>query len=322
MPVMNCSLDVLLSSPAAVERRTRRWLFEKRVVASGGERYVLYRFPTEAQAAALERFLVAGAEAGVPMQRFLGRTRGWRAAVRQRGYWLVSSYEPGEPLIGRGSAQTLSALGRALAALHSLESERPGPLFGIGLPWPGYAARLRWELSSVLRRGRAVIAAADCAAWLSEHGGFVEGIDRFQLAHGDLYGKNVLVRERGGAVYLIDYELAAYQPAGLELAVALLRAFCGEDAALRRSLLEAYLAHCTPWVREAWDEHHAFFLIAAALRLAGSRQRRARILARRGLPADQPRDHAVRYLQWAERMVRAHRAGARGAEALLECCVS
>src|SRR5690606_8731936 len=97
--------------------------------------------------------------------------------------------------------------------------------------------------------------------------------------HGDLYGANIIV-DADHSVGLIDYELLAYDLAGIELAATLLRPFCRNEGR-RRALLRAYLASCPAELRQAWKENSRDFIFAAAARLALARQDRVSHIARR-----------------------------------------
>ena len=307
------ALERLLGPAAQVERRT--WhlsLFQKRIVRVDGERYVLHRFLDPRVAARLRWLLDECARNAVPLQRAVAWTRSPWQALKLGGYWVATGFVPGEPILGHGSRANLTALGKALARLHSIERDRPGTLFRARAPWYGWLRDLRGQLA----RGLAIGVGTDEAApWLAAHGAFLADLGCFQLAHGDLYGANVLAAGRD--VYLIDYEQARFEPAGLELAAALLRDFCGGRLQLRMTLLETYLAACPPAVAALWDKHAPFYLVAAALRLADRREGRYRRLKRLGREGDYARREALHYAGWACRLIAAQRAGATSVPALL-----
>lgn len=313
------ALEHLLGPAARIEHFTRRvGLFSKRIVRVDGERYVLHRFLRARAAARLLWLLGEGARHDVPLQRPVAWTRSSWQALRLGGFWVATGFLPGEPILGIGSPANLAALGGAIARLHCIEGERPGALFRAQAPWPGWLRRLQAQLA----RGLSVGAGAEersaqhaHAQWLSANGVFLAGLESYQLTHGDLYGANVLAA--GDDVSLIDYERAGFEPAGLELATALLRDFCGGRVALRMKLLEGYLADCSPRVSALWQAHAAFYLVAAALRLADRRDFRARQLARLGRSGASARGEALRYAAWARRLMDAQRAGATSTVTLL-----
>jgi Ser/Thr protein kinase RdoA (MazF antagonist) len=303
-----------------IESRTRRRFFEKRIVLLANSRYVLYRFFFPSHAERLMWLLKEGRGRSVPMQKFLCRTGSWYEAVYYCGYWVAASYEQGSPLLDAGTTTSVAALGRALARLHSIERSSAGPLFRLALTWGTYAQQLLRQLRRGLRSGgrpghKETRFYYD---WLQREGAFIKDLSGYQLTHGDIYGRNILVRD--GDICLIDYELARFEPAGLELATALLRAFCGERPDLRHSLLQAYLETCPYPLACLWHKKAAFFLVAAALRLAERRQFRARRLARLGRSDETPRLQAEWYGRWARDMMDAHSAGQTVPESLLVLC--
>ena len=309
-------LERLLGPAARVERsKWRVSLYQKRVVGVEGERYVLYRFFNPWAASRLLWLLNECEQRAVPLQRPAAWTRSPWEALRFRGFWVATDFAPGEPLLGLAPPAILAALGAALARLHGIERERPGSLFRIHLPWQTWQQRLQAQLA----RGLAVDAESETsgvnAQWLAAKGIFLSALERYQLVHGDLYGANVLAA--GDAVSLIDYEAAGFEPAGLELASVLLRDFCGGRVGLRMALLDGYLQNCPSHVRELWQAHCAFYLAAAALRLAYRRDLRARRLTRRRRDGSDARLQALRYAGWARQLMEAERAGVAGARALL-----
>lgn len=309
----------LLGPTAQVERsRWRVRLYQKRQVRVDGQRYVLYRFLSGRAAARLLWLLEEGARHAVPLQRPVAWTRSPWEALRLGGFWVATDFLPGEPILGLASPATLRALGEALARLHRIERERPGTLFRVQAPWTDWLGTLRSQLAQGLSVGGADEGEAPGAQaqWLAAKGAFLAGLERYQLTHGDLYGANVLAA--GDKITLIDYEAVSFEPAGLELATVLLRDFCGGRMGLRLELLDAYLAACSAPVRTLWQAHAAFYLVAAALRLAQRRAVRARRLALRGRDGDAAQREALRYAGWARRLVAAERAGAVTAMALLQ----
>jgi Ser/Thr protein kinase RdoA (MazF antagonist) len=312
------TLERLLAPAAHVERsKWRASLYQKRVVRLDGERYALYRFLNPRASRRLLWLLSECERHGVPLQRPVASARSLWEAVKLGGFWVATRFLPGQPILGLASPPTLMALGEALARLHGIERERPGTLFRMHRPWQAWPQRLQAQLARGLAIGiRAGETMEAHAQWLATRGAFLAGLERYQLVHGDLYGANVLAA--GAAVGLIDYEAVGFEPAGLELASALLRDFCGGRLESRMTLLDAYLLNCSPAGQASWQAHCAFYLAAAALRLACRRDLRARRLARRRRDGDYARLEALRYAGWARRLMEAERAGAAGAAALLQ----
>jgi Ser/Thr protein kinase RdoA (MazF antagonist) len=313
------ALERLLGPPARVERsKWRLSLYQKRVVRADGERYVLYRFLNPRAAGRLLWLLSECEQHAVPLQRPAAWTRSTWDAVKLGGFWVATRFVPGEPILGLASPPTLVALGTALARLHGIERERPGALFRMHLPWRTWHQRFQGQLAGGLSVGLGAAereTVGNHLSWLTAKGAFLSRLERYQLVHGDLYGANVLAA--GDAVSLIDYEAVSFEPAGLELASALLRDFCGGSLQLRMTLLDAYLQNCSSQVRGLWQTHCDFYLAAAALRLAWRRDLRARRLTRLRRDGDYARLQALRYARWARRLIEAGRAGAENARALL-----
>jgi Ser/Thr protein kinase RdoA (MazF antagonist) len=310
------ALQRLLVS-AARDKRRGGYLrpFYKRFVHLDGKRYVLHRFVSAHAAARLVWLLDQGSRHGVPLQTPVAWAQSPWEALKFGGFWVATDFLPGEALLGIGTPAQLSSLGAALARLHRIEGERPGALFRLEAPWRTWLQRLRIELA----RGLAVDASDSNgvhAQWLGARDAFLGQLERYQLIHGDLYGANIVVT--GDAISFIDFELAAFEPAGLELAITLLRDFCGGRVALRMELLDAYLSNCSASVHAQWQAHCAFYLVAGALRLAHRRSLRARRLARRGRDGNYAHLEALRYAAWARRMVDAERIGAASAQDLLQ----
>lgn len=278
-------LDRLLSSEAQVIHRTRRRLFEKRIVTLGERTHVLYRLPLPWQARRLAHLLREAQARGVAMQRVECVAARWLDLARYGGCWLVAGYEAGETLkIARFDDALVDSLAASLARLHSISARGHGPLLRLG-------ARVRSLMNAV--EGDVHLALAQCEAlapqeqeamrtWLGGRGERVWCREGFDLTHGDLLAKNILIRADGAGVCLIDYELAAFDRAGFEVAAALIRFFHGRNTRYRARFLERYLAECSATVREDWQAHAPYFLVAAALRMARSRERRRHALSSRG----------------------------------------
>jgi Ser/Thr protein kinase RdoA (MazF antagonist) len=317
------SLATLLSPQAEIVHRTRRRFFEKRIVRHESGNYVLYRFASPGKTRRLAKLLIECEAAGVPMQRLLHDSSGWWSGLKHFGFWLVASYEQGETWnVTPVQAAQMASLAKALARLHSIESLSPGPIFKKrsflrkkqpDKPWHA-------ECLAVVRAtaGLNDLQKQEMTAWLHASANVFAEPSAYQLVHGDLYAKNVLVKD-GQHVRLIDYELAAFEHAGFEFAGVLIRFTSGRNRKHRAEFLKTYLNECLPGVKEAWSRHAPEFLIYALLRLAWSRLRRAHILSRRGKIDDsiQLRQQLDRYVRGAYALVQALKAGLRDPEKLL-----
>jgi len=279
------SLAKLLSPQTEIVYRRRRRLFEKRIVCHDGGNYVLYRFPLPWQARRLSKLLLGCEAAGVPTQKLLHCDKRPLSFLTHLGFWIVASYEQGQPWdVTCVSADQMSSLAQALARLHSVESPSPGPIFRKVTFRTDFPAR---ELHSECL---AAVNAAErlnegqkyqMKAWLRRSSSLFAGSSTYQLVHGDLWAKNLLV-VNGTFVRLIDYEKASFSYAGFELADALIRFTNGRNQKHRDAFLRSYFAECLPRVKESWCRHAPEFLVYAMLRLAWSRLRRSRMLRRRG----------------------------------------
>jgi len=314
------SWDMLLGQHSLLEHRTSRGWFEKRVVRLHDERYVLYRFPVRSHARRLAWLLETMKARGAALQRYVTHIDDLRSALTRGGFWVASSFAPGRPIIGAGTPQQIEALGRVLGTLHQEENHNHGMLFSLAPGFSSYARVLRQELTGALHSMTSP--PPQLHECLTRHSGFLDQARTFQLTHGDLHGKNIIAQDDG--IVLVDYELARFEAAGMELATALLRTFCGEtefeSRPLRAALLGGYMQTCPPHLREMWEQHAPFFLIAAAARMAGNRRSRAHRLARRGQPSRMTLYQAAGYERWAYGMCELHARGIHHADRLLDLC--
>jgi hypothetical protein len=256
------SLEHLLSSEAEVLHETRRPYVSKRIVESRGEGYVLYRAPSRDRMLRFAEVLRKATASGVSLQSLVHDCDVQHPA----GHWLVLRFASGQAL-GRPGPRAYRSLGRVLASLHGQESDRASSLLRKRVdPTPHERVLARTDLDKEERR------------WISQSSERLYRIERFQLTHGDLHRQNILINANQ-QVSLIDYELFAFEPAGLELAMVLLRPY-SRHPRNRQLLLEGYLATCREGIGDLWHELCADLLFAGALRLAAQRSTRARILKR------------------------------------------
>ena len=285
------SLEHLLSSEVELLHETRRPYVSKRVVASRGEGYVLYRAPSRDRMLRFAEVLRKAAASGVSLQSLVHD-----CDVRHpAGHWLALRFASGQP-IGRPGPRAYRSLGRALASLHGQESDRASSLLRKRVdPTPYERVLDRSDLGREERR------------WIAQSSERLYRIERFQLTHGDLHRQNILINANQ-QVSLIDYELFAFEPAGLELAMVLLRPY-SRHPRNRQLLLESYLAKCREGIGDLWQELCADLLFAGALRLAAQRNTRARILKRqswvlaaRKLLGPAARDESAKLLEAKQRL--------------------
>lgn len=254
----------LMGDDVTVIHRTKRPYFEKRLVEREGERYVMYRFAQRAQMELLAATLTAARSAGAVLQSVQSMTNVREEA--QLGNWLTLSCLPGHLMTrDRFTSNAAASLGQTLARLHSLRGERWHSLFRRhkpGLPYYRFLQKVPLNSSE--------------SRWAEDSERKIRRIHGFNLAHGDLHSKNMLVGP-DDKVALIDYELFAYEPLGLELATALLQPFCRSEKH-RSYFLEAYLAASNAELRSVWADHAHALLFGAAIRSYDMRMRRIRFL--------------------------------------------
>ena len=266
MPDETPSLEMLLSSRATVLHQTRRPYIEKRVVELDGNGYVLHRFPSRAVLVEFEQTLCKARAEGTALQGVLLSTADIEDAP---GFWLVLNCLPGELMSRRRfDSKTLESLATNVASLHRVHASQARPLLLRDMDQVPYHDFLDEHDLSLAER-----------QWVAASAERFYGIDRFQLSHGDLHGRNILVGPDKQAA-LIDYELLAFEPAGLELATMLLRSYC-RSPQHRRVFLKAYVAKSRKADLAFWKAHAADLLLAASLRLTWLRRRRLSILLRR-----------------------------------------
>jgi Ser/Thr protein kinase RdoA (MazF antagonist) len=255
---MSIEIGTLLSPEARIIHQRNRLTVSKRIVVHGRNRYVLQRFRRRAT---FERFILLMqqmAEAGASVQRIVAHTD-TAELQRRHGYWVALDFVRGQPLRPKAAPRTVISFGRCLARLHSIEGPESQPLFVAHRPTLPHAAYLRAMTLSPEER-----------AWIRDSGERLRRVPANHLTHGDVYGENVIVA-RDLSVALIDYELMAFERAGIELAITLLRPFCRRTPD-RSLLVRTYLAQCGAANAEAWRLHATDFLFAAAARLSLQRR--------------------------------------------------
>ncbi|MGV3550143.1 aminoglycoside phosphotransferase family protein [Rhizobium sp.] len=236
-------------------------MMSKSIVEVDGRQYVLHRFRRHATFDRFLKLMQRISDSGASIQRIAA------AAVtedlqRRHGYCVALVFVPGTPFDRKSTAAGLASFAQNLARLHSVEGPENQPLFAAARPTLPYRDYLKSnpDLTSNERK------------WILGSHARMRSITANNLTHGDLYAANIIAGT-DGRVSLIDYELMAFERAGIELSVALLRSFC-RHAQDRRLLLSTYLEHCSPTLAQAWQTHFTDFLFAAAARLASQRRRR------------------------------------------------
>jgi Ser/Thr protein kinase RdoA (MazF antagonist) len=260
----------LLGKRVQILHTKRRLSIQKRIVSFEGQFYVLHFFLRKSTKSRFEKAMQQLQDAGISAQHIVAATTSRRDALTAGGHWLALSYLPGAPLSQKAHPQALSALGRTLAKLNAIEGEASGALFERRrpvLPHTGYLARMGASHTPEERH------------WIEASRARMERLPANQLTHGDLYGSNIIEQD-DHAIGLIDYELMTYDVSGIELAATLLRPFCRQTAQ-RRSLLDSYLAACSPALAAIWRAHSADLLFTAAARLLAAREQRIRHQASR-----------------------------------------
>lgn len=251
----------LPSDAAKIKYSSMRPQSGKLIVDLDGTLFVLYRFENVNQLNRLERVLRKAADAGVNLQGLVSRSF-TSSEYRDHGFWLALSFLPGEIMVTETPLPVnLASLGRNLARLHSIKGPRWCSLLQKKHPQLPHEIFLKKKSMQEDRR-----------RWVLESHARLKGLRSFQLTHGDLFGTNVLLLQ-DGSVALIDYEMLAYEPAGMELALALLRPFCKERES-RRLIFDAYMKDCTDEVAVNWEIHGRDFIFSTAARLARTRVKR------------------------------------------------
>jgi Ser/Thr protein kinase RdoA (MazF antagonist) len=246
----------LLSRRAKVLHSKKRSHVRKRIVAFAGGKHVLYRFRNRASAGRFAETLAAAAANGAALQSPVAGPPGFLGTLIH-GHWLAFSFADGEPIRAKCDEAVFRSLGESLAGLHRVSSAQPGPLL--------YAPELMTPNAKLGTGG---------AKWLEDSRARMASVRDFRLTHGDLFAGNIIVTPDAGVV-LIDYELLAFDHAGVELATLLLRDFCQRRSAAT-ALLDGYLARCDEATRETWRDMWRDFLVAAAFRMAALRERHLR----------------------------------------------
>lgn len=270
-----CRVDLptlLDPNSVGVVHQTIRKQLEKRIVVFKDVHYVLYRFPTRFRAWRFRRLLRLAAETGVPFQKVVSCQAG---GGKEAGLWVVASYEEGDIWdVKRIQPDHVWCLAEALARLHRAQSCWNGKLFKLERP-------SRWFFRSRLMEecAPAIAASETLAGWAAENASVLRPRSIWQLVHGDLYDKNMLMRS-DGSICLLDYEFAAYELAGMELAAVLLRVVTGRLKPMRPEFVERYLAASSHRVQQDWNQYAPQYLVFSLMRMAGrSAQKLARTRA-------------------------------------------
>lgn len=262
------SISELLGGHADVLHSKWRFNMQKRIVQLNQHTYVLYRFRRKQTMEVFVDTLKRLEETGIAVQSICARTSTFGEYLRH-GHWIALSYLPGRPLPRNANRDGLASLGQTMAKLNSLEGTPQRALFERRQPKLPHEAYLASEPQLTEKQKR----------WIRESLLRLREVPANQLTHGDLFGKNIIQND-DHSIGLIDYELLAYDVAGIELAATLLRPFCRNENR-RRILLQAYLRSCPPQLKEAWDKYGRDLVFAAAARLALARQDRVRHVTRR-----------------------------------------
>lgn len=258
---MGIAIATLLSPQARITHHRKRLMMSKSIVEWEGRNYVLHRFRCRATFKRFVKLIEQVSDSGASIQRIAALTA-TDDQQRRHGYCVALDYVPGTLLGGRTTVETLVSFGQNLARLHSVEGPDNEALFAAARPRLPHRAHVRANADL----------SADERTWIEAIHARLQATRANNLTHGDLYAGNIIAGA-DGRVSLIDYELMAFERAGIELAIALLRSFC-RHADDRRLLLETYLAHCSPALAQAWHGTFADFHFAAAARLASQRRSR------------------------------------------------
>lgn len=265
----------------------KKWhlLFEKRIVEYRQARYVVYRFLFSFLADLLSWFLLRGQAEQVSLQRLClqSKSRHWLNFLRHPGFWVVIHYEVGD-LWKRSliSDEVIESLGVNLARLHSIQSQTSRDVFSLK-PKFDIKTQLKKEALGLLphRKNWGEADKKIYHEWLNTHLHFLDDIATFQLTHGDLTAKNILLKS-DGQVCFIDYDLIAFKLAGLELAQVLITLINGRYRKKRDFFVERYLSGVSLDVKSLWLSHQWQWVTLAMMRLAHRKLIRAKNLARKG----------------------------------------
>lgn len=265
----------------------KKWhlLFEKRIVEYQHARYVFYRFLFAFLADLLCWLLLRGQAEQISLQRLClqPKSRYWLNYLRHPGFWVVIHYEAGD-LWNRSviNDDVIDSLGGNLARLHSIQSQTSRDVFSLK-PKFDIKKQLKKEALGLLphRKNWAEADREIFHTWLNTHLEFLDDIATFQLTHGDLTAKNILLKP-DGQICFIDYDLIAFKPAGLELAQVLITLINGRLRKKRDLFVERYLSEVSLDVKSLWLSHQWQWATLAMMRLAHRKLIRAKNLARKG----------------------------------------
>jgi hypothetical protein len=277
-------LTRLLSPEAQILHRTLRTGFEKRIVGIDDDRKVLYRYYLPWQARKLAELLREANRRHLPLQKLLHHGADWQTLRAHKGFWVVTSYLDGQLWAGTmPGEENVVALARGLGGLHSITADHPGLLTSF---CKKSGPRFKAGMLSVCKTAVNFAGHFDSRQntemidWISKESRIFDELSCYQLLHGDLTAKNVLIL-RDKNIALIDYELFAYGVAGLELSRAMLGLLGFGKQRHRPVFLGTYLEYCPPEVRTHWLNFGAQLLIYQLLLMAHGRVIRFKILKKR-----------------------------------------
>ena len=268
-----------MGSETLVVRRTRRALSEKRCVETEGNHIILVRhLAPNATRRALRLHALAEA-GGVPVQKRQALQSSF--TLRPFGWWHALRFEVGQTWHqARPDPVATRRLAMGLARLHVLQP--PGGL--LTGKRPGVLERAVIERSTTAIQNSSRLSAEERSALLNfvaREAGRLAPAEGYGLVHGDLHGLNIIVSPRG-QIYFIDTESMATGLPLLEFAHALLNLFGKRNAPLRPVFVRNYLLRLSPAARAMWRQNAPALLMYARLVMAWRRQRRSRVLKRRG----------------------------------------
>jgi aminoglycoside phosphotransferase (APT) family kinase protein len=238
-----------------MKRHMTRGLWHKKIImpdAPDGP-CVQMGFWRQQDAQAFEQMLHQAERNYVPIQRLQSTHLAWPWT------WVTTDLVPGatmRKLVVR--SEHIQSVASTIAALHHLQSERFGPVFGEDW-WPGSAAeqllrRCRWAV----RQSQANSAVKEkIEAWLASGVSELSERRHWVLTHGDIKSTNLIWHETEEKAYLIDYEHMCYSWPELELAAMLNGKFGMRKN--RAIFLEAYLAKAPSDVADTWHKYHDTF---------------------------------------------------------------
>ena len=183
---------------------------------------------------------------GIPVPKLFFADRAWKTAGSMGYYFACEEHICGTPLdgLGDGRRNHIAQAAALFARMHATHSFLWGKIKSFQvLGFSAYLIRKVSERAQALAESGCTLGstpAENLVPWFERKKSVIRPLTGFNLCHGDVNMKNILVCP-DGAIRLIDTEAFKYLPFQIEY-FRLAYGLCGFDEALHRQFRDAYTA--------------------------------------------------------------------------------